>query len=202
MPGSRVNEGLMRRVSQSRYHVICRHTMCFRNSYRSKRVLRQGTRHCRQMVCTNVGELHSLMCCVCRCSELLLSTPASKRAREPSISLRATPHHTISAAFSTSTPTRSQSPQSGISAFTPVATQILSQPPTTLAAVHNYPAFSTWDDMRPTESILEMEEEDAFQAARASFETRDFVHAIHILRDGRSAKSKFLNVYCQFIVSF
>lgn len=138
------------------------------------------------------------MSCICRCSELLLSTPASKRARKPSISLRATPHHTISAAFSTSTPTRSQSPP-----FTPVATQILSQPPTTLAAVvHHYPAFSTWDDMRPTESILEMEEEDAFQAARASFETRDFVHAIHILRDGRSAKSKFLNVYCQFIVSF
>jgi len=158
------------------------------------------------MVRTNVGELHPLICCVCRCSELLLSTPPLKRAREPSISLRTTPHHTVSAAFSTSTPTRSQSPQSGVYAYanqSPVATQILSQPPTTLAPVvpHHYPAFSTWDDMRPTESILEMEEEDAFQAARACFETRDFVHAIHILKDGGSAKSKFLNVYCQFIVS-
>ena len=55
--------------------------------------------------------------------------------------------------------------------------------------------------MRSTESLLEMEEGDAFQAARACFETRDFVHAIHILKDCRSAKSKFLNVYCKFIVS-
>lgn len=142
----------------------------------------------------------------CRCSELLLSIPASKRTRKPSQArpLRTDSHHTISAAFSTSTPARSQSPQpSSISAFasqSPVATQILSQHSTGLAPT-TYPPYSSWEDMRPTESVLELEEEDAFQAARACFETRDFIHAIHILEGCRSSKSRFLNVYCKFIVS-
>ena len=38
--------------------------MYFRNSYRSQRVLRQGTCHCSQMVCSSVRILHLLICCI------------------------------------------------------------------------------------------------------------------------------------------
>ena len=85
-----------------------------------------------------------------------------------------------------------------------VATQLLSQPPvpdTPALSARGYPPNPTWEDMQPTESVLEMEEDDALQAARGCFETRDFVHVIHILKDCKSAKAQFLNVYCKFIVS-
>lgn len=52
-----------------------------------------------------------------------------------------------------------------------------------------------------SEKILENEEEDALQAARASFEAREFYHATHLLQDCRSAKARFLRIYSQFIVS-
>ena len=55
--------------------------------------------------------------------------------------------------------------------------------------------------MRTTESILEVEEEDVLQAARACFETRNFPHVIHLLRDCKSSKATFLSIYCKFIVS-
>lgn len=125
----------------------------------------------------------------------MLSTPQSKRRPTRALST-----------FSTSTPARSQSPQM-IPAFESqslVATQLLSQPcvPVTPAlSAHGYPPNPTWEDMRPTESVLEMEEDDALQAARGCFETRDFVHVIHILKDCKSSKAQFLNVYCKFIVS-
>ena len=51
------------------------------------------------------------------------------------------------------------------------------------------------------EKILENEEEDALQAARASFEAREFYHATHLLQDCKSAKARFLRIYSQFIVS-
>jgi anaphase-promoting complex subunit 8 len=57
------------------------------------------------------------------------------------------------------------------------------------------------ENAQVSENILENEEEDALQAARASFEAREFYHAIHLLQDCRSAKAKFLRIYSQFIVS-
>lgn len=52
-----------------------------------------------------------------------------------------------------------------------------------------------------SEKILENEEEDVLQAARASFEAREFYHATHLLQECRSAKARFLRIYSQFIVS-
>jgi len=57
------------------------------------------------------------------------------------------------------------------------------------------------ENAQVAENILESEEEDALQAARACFEAREFYHATHILQDCRSAKAKFLRIYSQFIVS-
>jgi anaphase-promoting complex subunit 8 len=57
------------------------------------------------------------------------------------------------------------------------------------------------ENAQVSEKNLENEEEDALQAARASFEAREFYHATHLLQDCRSAKAKFLRIYSQFIVS-
>lgn len=57
------------------------------------------------------------------------------------------------------------------------------------------------DNAQVSENILENEEQDALQAARASFEAREFYHATHLLQDCKSAKAKFLRIYSQFIVS-
>ena len=57
------------------------------------------------------------------------------------------------------------------------------------------------ENVRESEKILESEEEDALQAARASFEAREFYHATHLLQDCKSAKARFLRIYSQFIVS-
>lgn len=57
------------------------------------------------------------------------------------------------------------------------------------------------ENVQDSENILENEEEDALQAARASFEAREFYHVIHLLQDCKSAKASFLRIYSQFIVS-
>jgi anaphase-promoting complex subunit 8 len=57
------------------------------------------------------------------------------------------------------------------------------------------------ENAQVSEKILEDEEEDALQAARASFEAREFYHVTHLLQDCKSAKAKFLRIYSQFIVS-
>ena len=57
------------------------------------------------------------------------------------------------------------------------------------------------ENAQESEKILEDEDEDALQAARASFEAREFYHASHLLQDCRSAKARFLRIYSQFIVS-
>ncbi|KAF9529366.1 hypothetical protein CPB83DRAFT_852543 [Crepidotus variabilis] len=133
------------------------------------------------------------------CSELLLSLPSSKRRpMQTTLPL---------GAFSTSTPARSQSPQPHLTAFSghsPVATQIISQPglPITPApAQHLVTGQPTWESMRTMESAMEREEQDSFQAARSCFETRDFAHVVHLLKDCKSSKAKFLSVYCRFIAS-
>ena len=57
------------------------------------------------------------------------------------------------------------------------------------------------ENTQDLEKILEIEEEDALHAARASFEAREFYHATHLLQNCKSAKARFLRIYSQFIVS-
>ena len=85
-----------------------------------------------------------------------------------------------------------------------MSTQVATQPapPMTPArhphALQIHPALENAQDL---EKNLENEEEDALQAARASFEAREFYHATHLLQDCKSAKARFLRIYSQFIVS-
>ncbi|KAJ3504401.1 hypothetical protein NLJ89_g7952 [Agrocybe chaxingu] len=125
-------------------------------------------------------------------SQLLLSLPPAKRV-PPQMSRALS-------VFSTSTPARSQSPQppTSFAGHSPIPSRILTQP--NLSAT---PGPSTQtpqvkarsDDARSSEKILESEDEDAFVAARACFEARDFLHAAHLLKDCKSSKSKFLQIY-------
>jgi anaphase-promoting complex subunit 8 len=83
-------------------------------------------------------------------------------------------------------------------------TQVATQPaPSMTPARHPHaPQINpVLENAQDSEKILENEEEDALQAARASFEAREFYHATHLLQDCRSAKARFLRIYSQFIVS-
>ena len=83
-------------------------------------------------------------------------------------------------------------------------TQVATQPaPSMTPARHPHapPINPVSENTQESEKILENEEEDALQAARASFEAREFYHATHLLQDCKSAKARFLRIYSQFIVS-
>ena len=82
-------------------------------------------------------------------------------------------------------------------------TQIVTQPTLSTPARHPHapPINLVSESAQVSENILENEEGDALQAARTSFEAREFYHATHLLQDCKSAKAKFLRVYSQFIVS-
>ncbi|CAA7261631.1 unnamed protein product [Cyclocybe aegerita] len=131
-------------------------------------------------------------------SQLLLSLPPVKRF--PPQTSRAL------SVFSTSTPARSQSPQppASFAGHSPIPSQILAQPnlsATPGPSTQTSQVQARSDDARSLEKSLEGEDEDAFVAARACFEARDFLHAAHILKDCKSSKSKFLQIYCRFIAS-
>ncbi|KIL66252.1 hypothetical protein M378DRAFT_161115 [Amanita muscaria Koide BX008] len=108
-------------------------------------------------------------------AELLLSIPPNKRT-----SSRPTP------TFQTSTPARVRSPA-----------------PQPAAAPLHAPAsgYISADDTRVLEHDLESQEEDVLVAARACMDGREFSRAVHMLRDCRSSKARFLSTYCRFIAS-
>ena len=85
-----------------------------------------------------------------------------------------------------------------------MSTQVATQPAHSITPVrhpHAPQINPVSENARHLEKILENEEEDALQAARASFEAREFYHATHLLQDCKSAKARFLRIYSQFIVS-
>ncbi|PPQ67252.1 LOW QUALITY PROTEIN: hypothetical protein CVT25_005836 [Psilocybe cyanescens] len=127
-------------------------------------------------------------------SELLLSTAPEKRATNTSPS---------GATFSTSTPTRSQSPQAlaSLENRSPEPTQPLTQ--TSLSVISDGIVIlsNLIDNARSLEIGLEKEEADSLLAARSCFEARQFHRAIHLLKECKSCKGTFLRLYCQFIAT-
>ncbi|TFK44754.1 hypothetical protein BDQ12DRAFT_641682 [Crucibulum laeve] len=130
-------------------------------------------------------------------SELLVSIPATKR--------KATQDIPSSPVFSTSTPARPTSPLS--SAFTeesPAPTQILTQssiPVTPARHPHAPELLSRTDPLHATELELQHQEADSLLTARTCLEAREFVRVTHILKGCKSAKARFLTIYCRFLAS-
>jgi hypothetical protein len=50
------------------------------------------------------------------------------------------------------------------------------------------------------EAEYELREEDVLATARACMDAREFQRAVHLLRDCKSARARFLSVYNQFMV--
>jgi anaphase-promoting complex subunit 8 len=130
---------------------------------------------------------------------MLLSVPLTKRKTSQS-----SPH---TSAFSTSTPSRARSPRLSLS-FTeqsPVPTQQVSQnasiPITSVRHPHAPRLQSQPEDIRAMELDLEWRDEDTLTTARTCVEAREFLRAVHLLRDCSSPKARFLSIYSQFIVS-
>lgn len=133
-----------------------------------------------------------------RSSELLLSIPTTKR--------RVTHGSPSLSTFSTSTPARSRSPHASFQIVNPSPglTQVPTQPtiPITPARHPHAPLLQSQpEDVRAMESELEYQEDDIFVTARACLESREFLRAVHLLRECKSSKARFLSIYCQFIVS-
>ncbi|KAF9450423.1 TPR-like protein [Macrolepiota fuliginosa MF-IS2] len=133
-------------------------------------------------------------------SELLLALPFAKR-RSTSISQQVLN-------FSTSTPAREKS--LGPTAFPDVPSPLSVQATTQnseLPAVtpsHHPDAPKLYEhpaDARVLENELEDKDIDLLDAARAFIESREFSRAIHVLKDGRSAKARFVRVYSTFMAS-
>lgn len=132
-----------------------------------------------------------------RCSELLLSIPLNvkKPVVDPS-----------SSAFSTSTPARSQSPKSSATFpdQSPVLTQVLTQPTIALTpGASLYPRqFIAPKDSRGLEHAFEAQEKDVILTGRSYFEAREFYRVNILLKECKSAKARFLRIYCQFLVCY
>lgn len=128
-----------------------------------------------------------------RSSELLLSIPFSKRGHVP-----VTNEHT----FSTSTPARSRSPRPSLSFADPSPAPQLSRiaPVTPLlhTGVPDSRLESAAEYIRETE--LEARDADALATARACIGAREFLRAVHILKERQSAKARFVSMYSQFLV--
>ncbi|KAF9465070.1 hypothetical protein BDZ94DRAFT_1255234 [Collybia nuda] len=132
-------------------------------------------------------------------SELHLSVPMLKRRNLHTSSPPAS-------AFSTSTPARARSPLPSVPFVdeSPVPTQLLTQssiPITPARHPHAPPLLSLADDVRAMEMDLEYQEEDILITARACIDSREFMRAIHLLKECRSSKAQFLSIYSQFIAS-
>jgi anaphase-promoting complex subunit 8 len=57
------------------------------------------------------------------------------------------------------------------------------------------------EDIRIMELDLEWQDGDILTTARTCIEAREFLRAAHLLRDCKSSKALFLNIYSHFIVS-
>lgn len=109
-------------------------------------------------------------------------------------------------AFSHSTPARARSPLPSVPFVdeSPVPTQLLTQPSIPITPArhpHAPPLLPLAEDIRAMETDLEYQEEDILITARACIDSREFMRAIHLLKECRSSKACFLSIYCQFIVS-
>lgn len=134
-----------------------------------------------------------------RASELHLSIPVFKRR----IKHTSSPHNS---AFSTSTPARARSPLPHVPFVDEslVQTQPLTQPSVPITPArhpHAPPLLSLPEDIKTMEAGLDFEEEDVLTTARGCIDLREFMRAIHLLKECRSSKARFLSIYCQFIVS-
>lgn len=132
-----------------------------------------------------------------RSSELLLSIPLQKR----NVSQSSSPTST----FSTSTPARTRSPRPSLSFpdQSPAPTQVSLHPsiPITPARHPHAPQVKPQpEDLHGLEMNLETQDEDHLATARACFEAREFLRAVHLLRDCNSSKARFLSIYSQFMV--
>jgi anaphase-promoting complex subunit 8 len=47
---------------------------------------------------------------------------------------------------------------------------------------------------------FEAQDEGVLATARACIGAREFLRTVHLLRDGKSAKARFLSLYSQFMV--
>lgn len=105
--------------------------------------------------------------------------------------------------FSTSTPARSHSPQPSLSFANPLPTPgvSLSIPITPARNPHAPQPHFESADIRTQELQWEAEDADALAAARACVEAREFLRAVHLLRERKSAKARFLSLYNQYLVS-
>ncbi|KXN92467.1 Anaphase-promoting complex subunit 8 [Leucoagaricus sp. SymC.cos] len=134
-------------------------------------------------------------------SELMLALPRVKRKNMAGVDSQPALN------FSTSTPARAKS-LGPISSFpdaaSPMSTQAGGQEQSPGGKFHHaydprphgQPA-----DVRALENELEEQDADLLSAARAFIDSREFSRAIHILKDGRSAKARFIRVYSKFMAS-
>ncbi|KAH7909322.1 hypothetical protein BJ138DRAFT_1127757 [Hygrophoropsis aurantiaca] len=126
-------------------------------------------------------------------SELLLSIPLSKRE-----ALLSDPGST----FSTSTPARSRSRHSPISFA--VSFPAPNDGPLALAEQSHSPPLdieSTATGTRVREVESENHDEASLTVAQAYVASKEFSRAVHTLRGYKSAKARFLSIYCQFLAT-
>lgn len=129
---------------------------------------------------------------IVRSSELLLSVSLSRRNSSAAKST-----------FSTSTPARSHSPQPSLSFVNPLPTTPGAPPavPVTPARNPHAPqAHVEPDDIRTQELQWEAEDADVLATARACIDAREYLRAVYLLRERKSAKARFLSLYSQFLV--
>lgn len=108
--------------------------------------------------------------------------------------------------FSTSTPARAKSlgPVTSFpGASSPMSTQAANRDSGTGTS---HPVFVPHShdqvaDMKTCDHELEIQDADILSAARIYIDSREFSRAIHLLKDGQSAKALFIRVYSKFMVS-
>jgi anaphase-promoting complex subunit 8 len=129
-----------------------------------------------------------------RSSELLLSIPLTKRDAA---------YATHESTFSTSTLARSRSPRPSLSFANPSLgpAVALTVPTTPSQHPHAPQVHLEPEDMRNQELQWEAQDEDFLATAHACIGAREFLRAVHLLRDRKSAKARFLSLYSQFMVS-
>jgi len=138
------------------------------------------------------------------CSDRGLSV-ASKWSSELLLSISADKRKTVSSAqkstFSTSTPARSPGPSLSFAEPSPAAAAALAIPMTPSQHPHAPQVQFEPEDVRIQELEWEAQDEDVLATARACIGAREFLRAVHLLRDGKSAKARFLSIYSQFMAS-
>ncbi|KAF5354621.1 hypothetical protein D9756_005339 [Leucocoprinus leucothites] len=131
-------------------------------------------------------------------SELVLALPLSKRKDTKDSDSQGAFN------FSTSTPARAGSlgPTTSFSEVpSPMPTQVMVQEPgpRTTHPAFTHRSYGQPADVRALENEFEKQDADMLSAARAFIDSREFSRAIHVLKDGRSAKARFIRVYSKFM---